>query len=181
MKTVLVLTLLAMTIACCYARPAKYANEPSWASWQSSHSETAEHFKHPEHLGKWLAHTIVMHNELVFYILGTKQSELEVDCFNLPGCFGPGKFVSTFDCCVTLWAITYRIINTMMCFECSQYHPWGKLQYTCSWCNLFEIKNTIHLVKQKHSHACKQLLYCICIKPNKVLIDALKIIGKHII
>ena len=52
MKTVLVLTLLAVTIACCYALPAERANEPSWASEQSSHSETAEHSKRPEHPGK---------------------------------------------------------------------------------------------------------------------------------
>ena len=48
MKTVLVLTLLAVTIACCYARPAERANEPSW---QASHSETAEHSQRPEHPG----------------------------------------------------------------------------------------------------------------------------------
>ena len=38
MKTVLVLTLLAVTIACCYAQPAD--------------SETAEHSKRPEHPSK---------------------------------------------------------------------------------------------------------------------------------
>ena len=70
MKTVLVLTLLAVTIACCYARPAERANEPSR---QSSHdSETAERSQYPEHPGKWLTHTIAMYNLLMdyfFYIL----------------------------------------------------------------------------------------------------------------
>ena len=49
MKTVLLLTLLAVTIACCYAQPAERANEPSR---QSSHSETVEHSQYPEHPGK---------------------------------------------------------------------------------------------------------------------------------
>ena len=51
MKTVLVLTLLAVTIACCYARPAERASEPSR---QSSHdSETAERSQYPEHPGNF--------------------------------------------------------------------------------------------------------------------------------
>lgn len=54
MKTVLVLIMLVriVTIACCYTRPVERANEPSLSYWQSSHSETAEHYQHPEHPGK---------------------------------------------------------------------------------------------------------------------------------
>ena len=55
----LVLTLLALTVACCYARPAEHAHEPSWASWQSSHPETAEHSQHPAYPGKWLNDTVI--------------------------------------------------------------------------------------------------------------------------
>ena len=67
MKTVLVLTLLAVTIACCYGRPAERANKPSEpgdearASWESIHS------KPPEQTGKHATihicsmHAVTMH------------------------------------------------------------------------------------------------------------------------
>ena len=85
MKTVLVLTLLAVTIACCYARPAERANEP-YASWQASHSEAAEH------LSKWLTFKIVLYwiKNYFFYILGMKQPEqFQIVCFHQPDCLGP--------------------------------------------------------------------------------------------
>ena len=42
-----------------YARPIERAHEPSWASWQSSHPETAEHSQHPAYPGKRLTDTVI--------------------------------------------------------------------------------------------------------------------------
>ena len=116
MKTVLVLTLLAVTIACCYARPAERANEPSR---QSSHdSETAEHSQYSEHPGNF---TVAMYNLLMdyfFYILGMKEP-LIIQCFEFPHCFGESLVLTNVaECCILLRRMSYREVITGRCMDC---------------------------------------------------------------
>ena len=84
MKTVLVLTLLAVTIACCYAQPAE-----------------REHSQHPgkyimSDMYNWSYFTELM---IFFYILGMKLPEV-VGCFHYLGCSSfMGEADNSYHCC----------------------------------------------------------------------------------
>ena len=148
MKTVLVLTLLAVTIACCYARHVEHDNEPSWASGQSSHPQR------PKYPGKWLPQTIacnVLNNELFFYILGIKESKIEVDCFLAePDCVGPLRRARGRDvCCFYFHGMSYHEEGEWQCHRCWLPYLWSKMHAVtyacmCSW-SICNHEYTVHL------------------------------------
>ena len=99
MKTVLVLTLLAVAIACCYARPAA-RRKPSLAPWRSSH---------PVQPKQQSTRTLICHKE-----------KMAVKCFQEdPLC--QGEWIETpdpFVCCLDFQGQSFEFEPGTVCHPC---------------------------------------------------------------